>query len=119
MRYDEACNTDYPTMDVKTIEGSLDARQEDSLGVVRLVRNARLGDRRDGNRVAGVRPAKGLEMVKALRARHEPRVGDSVRGAREQIREAHGLTQVSGQDAEGEIEASTDPLENAAEQIAS
>ena len=95
-----------------------DTLQQLALGGVGLQRRA--GARKRG-RVAPGRPgvggAQGREVAQPLGARQEPRVRHRVARARQQIREADGLTQRARQDCEREIEASTDPPEQVTDEV--
>src|SRR5205814_2327042 len=61
--------------------------------------------------------AQRLQMEEPGGAREHARVGDGVGGAREQIREADWLAQISGNDAEREVEAPADPPQKTAQQV--
>ena len=64
------------------------------------------------------RRAERLEVREPRRPCKDPRVGDGIRGTREQVREADGLAKTVGKDGEREIEAAADPAQQPAEKVA-
>ena len=95
-----------------------DTLEQLALGGVALQRRA--GARELGRVAAGcpgVGRAQRGEVAQPLGAGQQPRIRHRVARARQQIREADGLTQRARQDCEREIEASTDPPEQVTDEV--
>ena len=68
---------------------------------------------------AGIRASQRLQVLDALGAGDEPRVGDRVGGASEQVCQAERFPEGAGEDGEGEVEAAADLPEQVAEELVS
>src|SRR5439155_23979682 len=93
------------------------ALKQRALGGVRLVRRRRASDGADVLDLARARAAQDIQVTDALGARDDPRVGDRVGGASEQVGEPERLAQRARQDGEREIEAPADPAQQVAEEL--